>query len=84
LTSPVAPLPTASKSSRLECICAPVAGYPRAISVTAIKDSLYLCALENHAFQNVGRVFSLVRGGLKDFIKFFELDQGNRIFFFFE
>src|SRR5579859_2620569 len=45
---------------------------------------VHLCAFKHHAFQDVGRVFSFVRGGLQDFIQFFELDQGNRVFLFLE
>src|SRR5450432_1057041 len=48
------------------------------------EEILRLRALQNYAFQNVGRVFSLVRGSLQDFVQFFEFDQGNRVFFFFE
>ena len=56
----------------------------RVVGLAAMLLAPSLSALEDYAFQNVGRVFSLVGGGLKDFIEFFELDQGNRIFFFFE
>jgi hypothetical protein len=39
------------------------------------------CVLEDHSFEHVGGVFSLVGSGLKHLVKFFELDEANGIFF---